>query len=125
MDQGGSLGESGRFPPASESTRLAADILRAVDGPSTRLRFRVSPGSSHTGIVGRHGDAWKVRVAAPPEDGKANEEVLELLARTLEVPRRSVTLATGGAARDKVVILEGLASTEVESKLAAAARSAR
>jgi uncharacterized protein (TIGR00251 family) len=96
-----------------------------VDGPSTRLRLRVSPGSGRTGIVGRHGDAWKVRVAAPPEDGKANEAVLDLLARTLEVPRRSITLATGGAAHDKVVILEGLTRTEVESKLAAAAGSAR
>ncbi len=97
-----------------------------MDGPSTRLRLRVSPGSGgRTGIVGRHGDAWKVRVSAPPKDGRANEAVLELLARALEVPRRSVTLATGGAARDKVVILEGLTRTEVESKLADAARSVR
>jgi uncharacterized protein len=96
-----------------------------VDGPPTRLRLRVRPGSDRTGIVGRHGDAWKVSVAAPPDDGKANEAVLELLARTLEVPRRSVTLATGGAARDKVVILEGLTRAEVESKLADAARPVR
>jgi uncharacterized protein len=73
--------------------------------------------------VGRHGDAWKVRVAAPAENGKANEAVLELLARTLELPRRSITLATGSAAHDKVVILEGLTRTEVESRLTAATRS--
>lgn len=96
-----------------------------MDGPSIRLRLRVSPGSGRAGIVGRHGDAWKVRVAAPPEGGKANEAVLELLARTLDVPRRSLALATGRAARDKVVILQGLMSTEAESRLAAAVQGAR
>lgn len=70
--------------------------------------------------MGRHGDAWKVRVAAPPEGGKANEAVLELLAQTLDVPRRDLALATGRGARDKVVVLQGLTKTEAESKLAAA-----
>lgn len=94
-------------------------------GPSIRLQLRVSPGSSRSGIVGRHGDAWKVRVAAAPEGGKANEAVLELLAQTLDVPRRNLTLATGRAARDKVVILQGLTRTEAESRLATAAQGVR
>jgi uncharacterized protein len=91
-----------------------------VPGPSTRLRLRVSPGSGRSGIVGRHGEAWKVRVAAAPEGGKASEVVLELLAQTLGVPRQNLALATGRAARDKIVVLQGLTRTEAESKLTAA-----
>lgn len=70
--------------------------------------------------MGRHGEAWKVRVAAVPEGGKANDAVLELLAQKLDVPRRSLEVVAGRAARDKVVVLQGLTRTEAESKLTAA-----
>jgi hypothetical protein len=58
-----------------------------------------------------------VRVAAAPEDGKANDAVLELLARTLEIPRRSLKLVAGRAARDKVVVLRGLTESEADRRL--------
>jgi uncharacterized protein len=96
-----------------------------MDGPTTRLRLRVNPGSRQSAIVGRHGDAWKLRVTAPADAGKANDAVLDLLARTLDVSRQSVRLATGEAGRDKIVILEGVSKAEAESKLAAAAGSGR
>jgi len=95
-----------------------------MEGPSTRLRLRVSPGAGRSAIVGRHGEAWKVRVAAAPEGGKANDAMLDLLARILVVPRRSLDLVAGRASRDKIVVLEGLTDAEAESRLAAAARSA-
>ncbi len=88
--------------------------------PTTRLRLRVAPGASAPGVVGRYGDAWKVRVAAAPERGKANDAVLELLADTLAVPRASVTLVAGGSSRDKVVELTGIAPDEIERRLATA-----
>ena len=88
--------------------------------PTTRLRLRVAPGASTPGVVGRHGDAWKVRVAAAPERGKANDAVLELLAATLAVPRANVTLVSGGSSRDKIVELTGLAPDEIERRLATA-----
>ena len=88
--------------------------------PTTRLRLRVAPGASAPGVVCRHGDSWKVRVAAAPERGRANEAVLELLAETLAVPRASVTLVSGGSSRNKIVELSGLTADEIERRLATA-----
>ena len=85
--------------------------------PSTRVRVRVSPGARRTELVGRHGEAWKVRVAAAPERGRANEAVLDLLSRELELPRRSVSLVSGHAVREKVVLLEGIDRAESERRL--------
>jgi len=93
-------------------------------GPTTRVRLRVSPGSARAAVVGLHGPAenavWKVRVAAVPERGKANEAVLALLAETLAVPRSSVTLVSGGGSRDKIVELAGIEPDEIERRLTTA-----
>jgi uncharacterized protein len=88
---------------------------------STRLRLRVVPGASgRLGIVGRYGDAWKVRVAVPPERGAANRAVLALLAATLDVPTAAVRLVSGRASRDKMVEVAGMGPAEIEARLAAA-----
>jgi len=93
-----------------------------MDG-STRIALRVAPGAPHAKVVGRHGTAWKLRVTAPPEDGKANEAVLRLLAETLGLPRRHITIVSGHGARDKVVSLAGLRPDEVERRLNASLTS--
>jgi uncharacterized protein len=85
--------------------------------PPIRLRVRVSPRSRRVGVAGRVGEAWKLRVAAPAEGGRANEAVVRLLAETLEVPRRGVTLISGHGARDKVVELEGVELADAERRL--------
>jgi uncharacterized protein (TIGR00251 family) len=91
-----------------------------VSAATTRLKLRVSPGARRPGFAGRHGDAWKVRVAEPPEDGRANEAVLRLLAETLDVPRANVSLVSGHSSRDKIVTLDGLEQTQTERLLAGA-----
>ena len=68
-------------------------------------------------MVGRHGAAWKVRVAAPPEGGRANEAVVRLLADALGLPRRDVAIVAGHGARDKVVTLIGIDAEELEARL--------
>ena len=88
--------------------------------PSTRVRLRVSPGARRTELVGRHGEAWKVRVAAAPDRGCANEAVLDLLSRELELPRSALSIVSGHTAREKVVLLEGLDRAESERRLAEA-----
>lgn len=77
-------------------------------------------GAKKPGIVGRYGEAWKLRVAAPPERGAANEAVVELLAAVLEVGRRDVRLVSGHASRDKILEVAGLPPGEAERRLAAA-----
>jgi uncharacterized protein (TIGR00251 family) len=91
----------------------------------TRVRLRVAPGATRAGVVGRHGDAWKVRVAAPAEAGRANDAVVRLLADTLALPRASVTLVSGHSARDKIVELAGLEPGDVERRLSSAAGKER
>lgn len=85
-----------------------------------RIRLRVSPGAGGSTVVGRHGDAWKVRVAAAPERGRANDSVVDLLALSLDVRRPAVRIVAGASSRDKVVELDGLTEAEVEQRLAAA-----
>jgi uncharacterized protein (TIGR00251 family) len=84
---------------------------------TTRLRLRVSPGAVRTELAGRHGEAWKVRVRAAPERGRANDAVVRLLAERLGVPAASVSVVSGHTARDKVVELRGLAPEEAERRL--------
>ena len=85
---------------------------------AARLQLRVSPGAARSAVVGRHGAAWKVRVAAPPTDGKANEAVVRLLADTLALPARAVTIVSGHSSRDKTVALDGIDNDEIERRLA-------
>ena len=92
-----------------------------MTGPSTRLKLRVVPGVGRPGIVGRHGDAWKVRVSAAPERGKANEALLVELASVLELSRRDVELVAGHSSRDKVALVRELPKGEIEARLESAA----
>jgi uncharacterized protein (TIGR00251 family) len=88
-----------------------------MDESTIRLRLRVSPGASTTELVGRHGTAWKVRVSAAPERGRANDAVVKLLARRLRVPRASLAVVSGHSGRDKVVELHGLDAAEADRRL--------
>ena len=70
-------------------------------------------------MVGRHGDAWKVRVAAPPERGRANDEVVGVIAQALGVDRRDVRLVGARRAATKSSSSTGLTLDEAERRLAA------
>lgn len=87
----------------SEKNKPAAPAYRFSENELV-LRLHVQPGASSTGWGGRHGEqALKLRVAAPPVDGRANQECLRFLARAAGVPKGAVTLLRGGRSRDKTV----------------------
>jgi uncharacterized protein len=72
------------------------------------LRLTVVPGAQRTQIVGLHGDRLKVRLAAPPEKGAANQELITFLARALDLPKSSLKLTLGAQSRTKVVSVNDL-----------------
>jgi hypothetical protein len=70
-----------------------------------RLILHVQPGAKKTEICGEHGEALKIRLAAPPVDGKANAALIAWFADCFELPRRSVQLMSGEKNRHKVIEL--------------------
>jgi uncharacterized protein len=77
-------------------------------GESLRFGVRVQPRASRSEIVGLHGDALKVRLAAPPVDGAANEALVELLADALGIARTAVRIIAGATSRGKIVEVDGV-----------------
>ena len=85
-----------------------------------RLSLRVSPGSTKTAVVGRYGEGWKLRVAAPAESGQANDAVVRLLADVLSLSVQRVEIVSGQTSRNKVVEIDGLTEEAVQAALARA-----
>jgi len=86
-----------------------------------RVAITVSPGAARTELVGRHGDGWRARIAAPPERGRANRALVGLVAELAGVPRDRVVVVAGAGSRRKVLEVEGLDGDELDRRLAAAA----
>lgn len=87
------------------------------------LKVRALPGGRRSEVVGRYGEAWKLRVRSAPEKGRANAELVALLAEVLAVSRDAVVLKRGHASRDKVFFIGSLEDEEVELRLERAASS--
>ena len=89
----------------------------AVTSAANAVRFNVhvQPRASRTEIVGEHGGALRVRLAAPPVDNAANEALVELLAKALHVPRRDIRIVAGVASRRKVVEVDGATTDQVKA----------
>ena len=81
------------------------------------LTVHIQPRASTTEYVGIHGDAIKIRVAAPPVDGAANDELIRFLARQLSIPTSSVRIRSGASGRHKRVLVIGVAAELVLARL--------
>ena len=92
----------------------------AADAPESILVLRVKPHARHAGLVGWHGEALKLAVRAAPERGRANDEVIAVLAAALKVPQDAIRLETGAGSQDKRVRVHGLDAAELRRRIEAA-----
>lgn len=88
------------------------------DGDGVVLTLHIQPGAKRTECAGLHGEALKIRLAAPPVDGKANEALVAFLSKTLGVSKSSVELISGETSRAKRVRVERVDADEVRKALA-------
>ena len=93
-------------------------MISAIAG-GVRVTVHVSPGASATTIAGTHGNALKLRLAAPPVEGRANEALVVFMAAALGVARRDVTIVRGQTARRKTVEVMGVSVATATARLAA------
>ena len=94
------------------------DLIRISekDG-SCVFRVKVQPGASRDEIAGEHDGMLKLKIAAPPVDGRANEECRRFLARVLDVPAGSVEIKSGAGSRIKVITVRDLGSVALRERL--------
>ena len=90
--------------------------LKEKDGAVT-IKVKVQPRAPRTEIAGEHAGAIKLRVAAPPVDGKANEECRRFLAKLFEVSATSVEIISGDSSRDKVIRVRSISARRVHEAL--------
>jgi len=88
-----------------------------ADGKGVTLRLHIQPGAKKTEVVGMHGEALKIRLAAPPVDGKANACLLAFLAETFGVARSAVSLISGETSRAKRVHVSGVSGAAAKALL--------
>ncbi len=86
-------------------------------GTGARIKVRVQPRASRTELAGSFGDALKIRVAAPPVEGAANQELVAFLARRLGVPRSAVRIVKGERGREKLVEVAGVSEGQIKARL--------
>jgi len=84
-----------------------------------RLKVKAVPGASRSEIVGKLGEALKIRVAAPPEGGKANREIVDLVAAKLGLSLNQVAVLSGQSSPAKVLSVEGLSAEDAWARLLA------
>lgn len=84
--------------------------VSAVAG-GVRIALQVQPGAKKTEVVGLHGDALKLKLQAPPIEGRANEALVRYLSDVLDVPKSAVTLMHGQTSRKKLFEVKGAALT--------------
>jgi uncharacterized protein (TIGR00251 family) len=89
-----------------------------IAGEDVVLTLHIQPGAKKTEVAGAHGEALKVRLGAPPVDGKANDCLIAFLAERLGLPKSRVILESGLSSRSKRVRAAGIAADAVVSKLA-------
>ena len=90
-----------------------SDWYRVAGDGRITLTLHIQPGAKKTEFAGLHGDALKIRLAAPPVDGKANDALVKFVAETLGLPKSAVSLKSGQTSRRKVLEVTGADQTVI------------
>lgn len=90
-----------------------------MDGDDVVLSLHIQPGAKKTEVVGLHGEALKIRLAAPPVDGKANAALIEFIAAKVGAGRTAVALVSGETSRAKRVRIGGMTVQDAATRLMA------
>lgn len=90
-----------------------SDWFRVAADCRITLTLHIQPGAKKTEFAGLHGDALKIRLSAPPVDGKANEALIKFIAETLRLPKSAVNLKSGQTSRRKVLEVCGAEAASV------------
>ena len=88
-----------------------------TDGDSLILTLHIQPGAKKTEVVGLHGEALKIRLAAPPVDGKANAALIDFIAARVGVGKTAVALVSGETSRSKRLRVTGIDAAELRACL--------
>jgi uncharacterized protein (TIGR00251 family) len=108
----------GQKSPSSRQGQTGASPGKiSAPAPSCTLAVKVSPNAPRTEVVGWLGDELKIKVHAPPVEGRANDVLCAFLADTLGLPRRSVSVLRGETSRQKIIHISGLAADAVKARL--------
>jgi uncharacterized protein (TIGR00251 family) len=83
----------------------------------TRLTVKVTPNAGRNEITGLTGDILRVRIAAPPEKGKANKELIDFLSEGLGVKKSDISIVSGLASRNKVIVISGIGRQEINNRI--------
>lgn len=90
-----------------------------ADGDAVILKLHIQPGAKKSELVGRHGDALKIRLAAPPVDGQANAALVAFLAAKVGAGRAAINVISGQTSRAKRVRISGLPLQDIATRLGA------
>jgi len=80
--------------------------------PHLTINIKVEPRSSRSGMVGAYGDGLKVKLTSPPVEGRANKELIEVLAKEFGIPKKDIEIISGESSKKKVVRLTGVRSID-------------
>ena len=90
---------------------------KVTENPVSEIRIRLLPGSSMNRITGREEDVYRIKVTAPPNDGKANKGLIRLLSKQLGTARGNIEIVSGKLSRNKTVRIAGLTEDEIIKRM--------
>jgi uncharacterized protein len=90
-----------------------------MPNPQTKISVKVQPNAGKNEVVGQANGVWRIKVAAPPDKGKANKELIEFLSEILDLKKDCISILKGLTSHNKIVLIEGMVAETVEVGLSA------